>query len=663
MAKEEIALDIVVNGLRQFLNDMGKAEGAVSSTASNWQKSGGMIGKVAGTAFKAVVLGAAAAGSAVLGFGVAIGKMAVDAAALPGIQSAFEALADGGTVSLDRLRQAAAGTVSDFELMRMANIALTGAGEDFGREFGQKLPVLLETARAAARATGQDVGFLFNSLVTGIKRGSPLLIDNTGLVLKVSEANQQMADSLGKSVEELTAEEKQIALLNATVAAGGDMIAKFGGDQATAAEQMAQLQTSLKNITDQIGIAFIPVLQAVLEPLAKLAQEQGPQLVSMMQALAGAVLPVAEAFSNFFGRLLDGEEPLTAFKVLLMNLVPAELFPKVMEIVDTVALLLDNLATGFNQEVPAYLETLRAAWDDVWSFIQDLSAQFITWFTENLPLIQQYGQMVVDFWQNSIVPTFDNVWEIIKSIISNALDIILNMLSLQMNVITGNWEGAWEDVRAIAESVWDLLGTVFVEFMEGMLNAMGTTLTEFIAVWQGNWESAKEIVTLIWDNISTAMAEKLAAIIVFVIETVEKIKFAFTNANWGNIGSAVIDAIADGIRNAAGNMARAAADAVRGAISAARSALGGLGGGGASTPVSGFQSGGTTMGRSMLVGESGPELLTGIPGGARVLSNPTTSRMLGGGNTTVNNYNLTTNSLTRPGGLALEFSAMEMGSR
>jgi hypothetical protein len=40
--------------------------------------------------------------------------------------------------------------------------------------------------------------------------------------------------------------------------------------------------------------------------------------------------------------------------------------------------------------------------------------------------------------------------------------------------------------------------------------------------------------------------------------------------------------------------------------------------------------------------------------------------MGGGGNQTtsiVNHYNLTTNSLTRPGGLALEFSAMEMGSR
>jgi hypothetical protein len=76
-----------------------------------------------------------------------------------------------------------------------------------------------------------------------------------------------------------------------------------------------------------------------------------------------------------------------------------------------------------------------------------------------------------------------------------------------------------------------------------------------------------------------------------------------------------------------------------------------------------YQHGGTSWGRSMLVGEHGPEMLTGVPGGARVLSNPTTARMMAQNNTTTNNYNLTTNALTRPGGLAMEFSAMEMGSR
>jgi len=75
-----------------------------------------------------------------------------------------------------------------------------------------------------------------------------------------------------------------------------------------------------------------------------------------------------------------------------------------------------------------------------------------------------------------------------------------------------------------------------------------------------------------------------------------------------------------------------------------------------------YQHGGTAWGGAMLVGERGPELLTGVPGGARVLSSPATARMMAQSNVT-NNYNLTTNSLTRPGGLALEFAAMEMGSR
>jgi hypothetical protein len=63
-----------------------------------------------------------------------------------------------------------------------------------------------------------------------------------------------------------------------------------------------------------------------------------------------------------------------------------------------------------------------------------------------------------------------------------------------------------------------------------------------------------------------------------------------------------------------------------------------------------------------MAGEHGPELITGVPGGARVMSAPATARAMSQTSIT-NNYNLTTNSQTRPGGLALEFATMEMGSR
>jgi hypothetical protein len=157
---------------------------------------------------------------------MALADLAVEAAPLEGIGTAFEAMAGDVGLSLDALRTAAAGTVADFDLMKAANVALTGAGDELGAAMGEELPELLEIARAAARATGQDVDFLFNSLVSGVKRSSPFLIDNTGLVLKMGEANEALAAELGKSVQELTAEEKQIALLNATVDAGQKMIGR-----------------------------------------------------------------------------------------------------------------------------------------------------------------------------------------------------------------------------------------------------------------------------------------------------------------------------------------------------------------------------------------------------------------------------------------------------
>src|SRR5690606_38205575 len=130
---------------------------------------------------------------------------------------------------------------------RQANIALAGAIGEFGIQFGQKLPKLLEIARAQARATRQSVDFLYQSIITGIKRGSPLLIDNIGLVLKVGEANQAYAESVGKTVEQLTAEEKQIALLNATVEAGQEILNIYGQQQETAAEKMARAQATITN--------------------------------------------------------------------------------------------------------------------------------------------------------------------------------------------------------------------------------------------------------------------------------------------------------------------------------------------------------------------------------------------------------------------------------
>lgn len=224
---------------------------------------------------------------------------------LIGLAESFDRLtASVGVASqtlLVDLRKAAAGTVSDFDLIRRANVALAGATGEFGQQFAQNLPKILEIARTQARATGQDVDFLFQSLVTGIKRASPLLIDNTGITLKISEANQTLAEQLGKTVEQLTSEEKQIAVLNATLEAGDRAIAALGDSHETAAEKMARAQATVTNILDRLGLAVQPGFEAVLDGVNR--------ILGVVEKLAGAfgtlLSPIVEIFGNTFKTAVD----------------------------------------------------------------------------------------------------------------------------------------------------------------------------------------------------------------------------------------------------------------------------------------------------------------------------------------------------------------------
>lgn len=169
-----------------------------------------------------------------------------------------------GNRLLGGLQEAAGNTIAKFDLLKIANTALAGATGQVKQTLGRELPELLTIARVQAQATGQSVEFLFNSLVSGIKRGSPLLIDNTGLVLKVGEANEQYAESIGKTVDQLTAQEKQIALLQATLTAGNKAIEQAGGVFVTNIERVGEVRAIFKDIRNDFGVAFQPLLEVLL---------------------------------------------------------------------------------------------------------------------------------------------------------------------------------------------------------------------------------------------------------------------------------------------------------------------------------------------------------------------------------------------------------------
>lgn len=269
----------VTGDATQLKRELGEANGSAQKFAASVAG----LGKIAAVGFGAV---AAAAGGAALG----LFKLAQKATPIAGVMSAFNIQAGRAGLSLEDMREAAQGTLSDFELMLQANVALTGAGEELGKEFGKNLPRLLAGAQAAARAQGKSMDYMFSSIVTGIKRVSPMLIDNTGLVLKIGETNAKFAAKMGIAVDAMTAEQKQLAILEATLEATDKMAAQFGGGQLTVAQQTARLGVTIKNTSDKMGLALLPALGNVTSFMGELANKAAPHLVRVFEDQLGPAL-------------------------------------------------------------------------------------------------------------------------------------------------------------------------------------------------------------------------------------------------------------------------------------------------------------------------------------------------------------------------------------
>lgn len=170
----------------------------------------------------------------------------------------------------------------------------------------EKLDDLMQIARVTARQTGQEVSRAFGDISLAVGRQSRMILDNLGIIVDVSKANETYAKTLGKTATQLTDAEKKQAFMNATLAGGEDLVKRIGGEGITTAEsfqqfssQVADLKTNLaillaEGITPLMGpmIKMITFLNSFLAPEAKGTKELNQELAKQKTELEFATTQV-----------------------------------------------------------------------------------------------------------------------------------------------------------------------------------------------------------------------------------------------------------------------------------------------------------------------------------------------------------------------------------
>ena len=151
--------------------------------------------------------------------------------------------------SLNKLRKATNGTVSDVDLMIQANNAMLLGIVENDEQFAE----LIDNAQRLAKAVGQDALFGIESLTTGIGRQSKLMLDNLGIVLDTNLAYKRFAEANGKLVKDLDENERKQAFVQAAIDATKSKVNQLGKETLDASDSMTALNTQFKNLQGNIG--------------------------------------------------------------------------------------------------------------------------------------------------------------------------------------------------------------------------------------------------------------------------------------------------------------------------------------------------------------------------------------------------------------------------
>ena len=138
---------------------------------------------------------------------------------------------------LDNLRKATKGTVNDVQLMTAAVQA-----KDFRIPL-EDLGKYLQFAQLKAQQTGQSVDYMTNSIVTGLGRKSPLILDNLGIsAAEISEKTKETGD-----------------FMKAVASIVDNQLAEAGETYISAADRAAQKTTELENAQKKLGDQLLPL--------------------------------------------------------------------------------------------------------------------------------------------------------------------------------------------------------------------------------------------------------------------------------------------------------------------------------------------------------------------------------------------------------------------
>lgn len=300
----------------------------------------------------------------------------------------------------------------------------------------------------------------------------------------------------------------------------GEDIAKIGGDFAVATADIFSVFRSdtAKQITadiiqvfsdgfmgvTELALAFgRDVLDLITAPITENIEGFKDGLYGIQEAVQTVTGSISETFQQFVDGVLNlyngHVSPLVqSFRDGLSEAVDVFLEAFNTHILPVVQYAADRFA-AFNTEtlqplIEKFLEFAGRVADCIKEVWENVLQPFIVWFIENIaPIISKNLQVAVD--------AFFAFLEGAAQVVDGVLDALGGLIDFIAGIFTGDWERAWEGIKAFFAGIWEAMKALGGSIMAAIYTLIQSKLLLIKSVWELAWNTVKKFFTDIWNGI------------------------------------------------------------------------------------------------------------------------------------------------------------------
>lgn len=158
---------------------------------------------------------------------------------------------------------------------------------------------------------------------------------------------------------------------------------------------------------------------------------------------------------------------------------------------DFLTWFIEELGPGISKVAGTFIDEIGNIWEEVGPTILALETDFRVFFGLLVALFEALSPIIVPILKG-LVDAFVVAWNSIAEIVSSALIIISNIIQFIMNLIQGDWDEAWENIKTIGREAWDILvatfsGVVLIiwNIMRGLILAIWGAFLQIVSLFSG----------------------------------------------------------------------------------------------------------------------------------------------------------------------------------